>query len=100
VLAISAPQVLAGLRNLAVGALHAAGRTKIAASPRWTSATPPEPLTSSASRMTRPNPSRHDFVYSLGLAPVLVGELGYQQISKVLCRVGAELVVAVAGHQR
>lgn len=36
----SAPQILAGLRNLAVGALHTAGRTKIAASLRWISRDP------------------------------------------------------------
>lgn len=36
----SAPQVLAGLHNLAVGVLHAAGRTKIASSLRWVSRNP------------------------------------------------------------
>ena len=36
----SAPQVLAGLRNLAIGALRAAGRTKAAASLRWISRSP------------------------------------------------------------
>jgi len=36
----SAPQILAGLRNLAIGALHIAGRTKIAASLRWISRDP------------------------------------------------------------
>ena len=36
----SAPQVLAGQRNLAVGALHTAGRTKIASSIRWVSRDP------------------------------------------------------------
>jgi predicted transposase YbfD/YdcC len=36
----SAPQVLAGLRNLAIGVLHTAGRTKIAASLRWISRDP------------------------------------------------------------
>ena len=36
----SAPQVLAGLRNLAIGALHAAGRPNIAASLRWISRNP------------------------------------------------------------
>lgn len=36
----SAPQVLAGLRNLAVGALRAAGHTKIAAGLRWISRKP------------------------------------------------------------
>ena len=40
----SAPQVLAGLRNLAVGALHAAGRTKIASSLRWVSRDPARAL--------------------------------------------------------
>jgi hypothetical protein len=36
----SAPQVLAGLRNLAIGALDAAGRTNIASSLRWISRNP------------------------------------------------------------
>jgi predicted transposase YbfD/YdcC len=36
----SAPQVIAGLRNPAVGALRTAGRTKIAASLRWISRSP------------------------------------------------------------
>lgn len=36
----SAPQVLAGLRNLAIGALHTVGRPKIAASLRWISRDP------------------------------------------------------------
>lgn len=36
----SAPQVIAGLRNLAIGALRTAGRTKIAASLRWVSRNP------------------------------------------------------------
>jgi predicted transposase YbfD/YdcC len=36
----SAPQVLAGLRNLAIGVLHTAGRTQIAASLRWISRDP------------------------------------------------------------
>ena len=36
----SAPQILAGLRNLAIGALHTAGHTKIAASLRWISRDP------------------------------------------------------------
>ncbi|MCA1673517.1 MAG: ISAs1 family transposase, partial [Actinobacteria bacterium] len=40
----SAPQVLAGLRNLAVGALHTAGRTKIASSLRWVSRDPTRAL--------------------------------------------------------
>jgi predicted transposase YbfD/YdcC len=40
----SAPQVLAGLRNLAVGALHTAGRTKIATSLRWISRDPTRAL--------------------------------------------------------
>jgi predicted transposase YbfD/YdcC len=36
----SAPQVLAGLRNLAIGALRTAGRTNIASSLRWISRNP------------------------------------------------------------
>lgn len=40
----SAPQVLAGLRNLAVGVLHTAGRTKIASSLRWVSRDPTRAL--------------------------------------------------------
>jgi predicted transposase YbfD/YdcC len=36
----SAPQVLAGLRNLAIGALRTAGRTKIASGLRWISRNP------------------------------------------------------------
>ena len=40
----SAPQVLAGLRNLAVGAFHTAGRTKIASSLRWVSRDPTRAL--------------------------------------------------------
>jgi len=36
----SAPQVLAGLRNLAIGALRTAGRTNIASSLRWISPNP------------------------------------------------------------
>lgn len=36
----SAPQILAGLRNLAVGALRSAGHTKIAAGLRWISRKP------------------------------------------------------------
>lgn len=36
----SAPQILAGLRNLAIGALRTAGRTKIAAGLRWVSRNP------------------------------------------------------------
>jgi predicted transposase YbfD/YdcC len=40
----SAPQILTGLRNLAVGALHTAGRTKIAPSLRWVSRDPTRAL--------------------------------------------------------
>jgi predicted transposase YbfD/YdcC len=40
----SAPQILAGLRNLAVGVLHASGRTKIASSLRWVSRDPTRAL--------------------------------------------------------
>lgn len=40
----SAPQILAGLRNLAVGAFHTAGRTKIASSLRWVSRDPTRAL--------------------------------------------------------
>jgi predicted transposase YbfD/YdcC len=40
----SAPQVLAGLRNLAVGAFHTTGRTKIASSLRWVSRDPTRAL--------------------------------------------------------
>jgi predicted transposase YbfD/YdcC len=40
----SAPQVLAGLHNLAIGALRTAGRTKIAASLRWISRDPTRAL--------------------------------------------------------
>jgi predicted transposase YbfD/YdcC len=40
----SAPQILAGLRNLAVGAFHTAGRTKIASSLRWVSRDPTRTL--------------------------------------------------------
>jgi hypothetical protein len=36
----SAPQVLAALRNLAVGALHTAGRAGIASSLRWVARDP------------------------------------------------------------
>jgi hypothetical protein len=36
----SAPQVLAGLRNLAIGALRTSGRNKIASSLRWISRNP------------------------------------------------------------
>jgi predicted transposase YbfD/YdcC len=36
----SAPQILAGLRNLAIGALRTAGRTNIASSLRWISRNP------------------------------------------------------------
>jgi len=36
----AAPQVLAGLRNLAIGALRTAGHTKIAAGLRWISRNP------------------------------------------------------------
>ncbi|HET9255672.1 MAG TPA: ISAs1 family transposase [Pseudonocardiaceae bacterium] len=41
----SAPQVLAGLRNLAIGALRTAGRTNIASSLRWISRDPTRALT-------------------------------------------------------
>ena len=41
----SAPQILAGLRNLAIGTLHTAGHTKIAASLRWISRDPTRVLT-------------------------------------------------------
>jgi predicted transposase YbfD/YdcC len=41
----STPQVLAGLRNLAIGALRTAGRTNIAASLRWISRKPTRALT-------------------------------------------------------
>ena len=41
----SAPQVLAGLRNLATGALRTAGRTNIASSLRWISRNPTQALT-------------------------------------------------------
>lgn len=40
----STPQVLAGLRNLTIGALHTAGRTKIASSIRWVSRDPTRAL--------------------------------------------------------
>jgi hypothetical protein len=40
----SAPQVLAGLRNLAIGALRTAGRTNIASSLRWISRNPTRAL--------------------------------------------------------
>jgi predicted transposase YbfD/YdcC len=36
----SGPQVLAGLRNLAIGALRTSGRNKIASSLRWVSRNP------------------------------------------------------------
>ncbi|MGH3094986.1 MAG: ISAs1 family transposase [Streptosporangiales bacterium] len=36
----SAPQIMAGIRNLAVGTLHAAGHTKIAPALRWVSRQP------------------------------------------------------------
>jgi hypothetical protein len=39
------PQSLAGLRNLAVGAFHTAGHTKIVNSPRWISRDPTRTLT-------------------------------------------------------
>jgi hypothetical protein len=41
----SAPQILAGLRNLAIGALRTAGRTNIASSLRWISRNPTRVLT-------------------------------------------------------
>jgi hypothetical protein len=41
----STPQVLAGLRNLAIGALRTAGRTNIASSLRWISRNPTRALT-------------------------------------------------------
>jgi len=41
----SGPQVLAGLRNLAIGTLRTAGRTNIASSLRWISRKPPPALT-------------------------------------------------------
>ena len=31
----SAPQIMAGIRNLAIGLIHASGRTKIAPTLRW-----------------------------------------------------------------
>ncbi|MGH3941946.1 MAG: ISAs1 family transposase [Pseudonocardiaceae bacterium] len=40
----SAPQILAGLRNLAIGALRTAGRTNIASSLRWISRNPTRAL--------------------------------------------------------
>lgn len=36
----SAPQIMAGVRNLAIGALTAAGHTKIAPAMRWISRNP------------------------------------------------------------
>jgi hypothetical protein len=64
----SAPQVLAGLRNL-VGAFHTAGRTKIASSLRWVHVTPPEPWTSSVNRHDQPERPLHDFAYRPDFTP-------------------------------
>ena len=53
----SAPQVLAGLRNLAVGALHTASGTKIESSLRWISRNRTRTLDILGQpNMTRPNP--------------------------------------------
>ena len=40
----SAPQIIAGIRNLAVGLIHATGRTKIAPTLRWVSRQPTRAL--------------------------------------------------------
>ena len=40
----SAPQIMAGIRNLAIGLIHASGRTKIAPTLRWVARKPTRAL--------------------------------------------------------
>jgi hypothetical protein len=40
----SAPQIMAGIRNLAIGLIHASGRTKVAPTLRWVACKPTRAL--------------------------------------------------------